>query len=426
MPTIIVIGGQWGDEGKGKVVDYLSAAYQPEVGVRFNGGPNAGHSIENEFGKFVLHQVPATIFDPNALSIMGNGVVIDLWELTEEIKTLERSGVDCSGLRISDRAHLIMPWHKVRDRVEERTRAGHKIGTTGRGIGPAYSDKFAREGLRVVDLLASDWRDRVVQRFRRQSELIGRELLRESVSLGSFLASIEQVFSPLRTKVVQTEALLANYVQANILLEGAQGTLLDPEFGSYPMVTSSLPTRLGAYQGSGVAPRSTDVVLGVFKGYATRVGEGPFPTELCNQQGEDLRQAGIEFGATTGRPRRTGWFDAVLARYACQINGFTGLVLTKSDVLDTMETVKICTGYKLDGSLIDYPPTDITELEKCEPVYEEIEGWQTPTNEIRKLVDLPFDMKRYIERIEELVGVSVDLISIGPKREETIEVRPLN
>lgn len=407
MTTVIVIGGQWGDEGKGKIVDYLAHLFRPDFGVRFNGGPNAGHSIDNELGQFVLHQVPSTILTPGGLAVLGNGVVIDPGALLTEVQELQAKGVDPDRVRISDRAHLILPEHKQRDQSEERLRGEKKIGTTGRGIGPTYADKAARTGVRVADLLLGP------------------------LEAGDFsLQSWEELLwfgETVRDRVVSSERLLAEARMSakSLLLEGAQGVLLDVDFGTYPRVTSSSTTRAGAYSGSGLTPDSSEVILGVFKSYVTRVGEGVFPTELPIEEANQLRELGAEYGATTGRPRRIGWFDAVLGRYAQQINQFSHLVLTKCDVLDQMPEIKICTAYRFRGDQIDYPPATEAGLLQCEPVYQTLPGWRTPTDQVRKVADLPREFRSYCNLIEELVGAPIGLISVGKRREETIEVNKL-
>lgn len=428
MTTTIVIGGQWGDEGKGKIVDYLASEINPDFGVRFNGGANAGHSIENNLGSFVLHLIPATIFTPGAISVIGNGVVIEPGALLVEMKKLVEKGVDISGLRISDRCHLIMPWHRLRESAEEAARGKEKIGTTGRGIGPCYADKAAREGFRVADLSAKGGWELL-------EDLYNRNLKRLPVELHGSMPALEQLQKMLRDfdrqiagRVIQTEALLwkARLQGKQLLLEGAQGVLLDVDFGTYPRVTSSSTTRLGAYHGTGLPPSDDEVVVGIFKGYVTRVGEGAFPTELNDQNGHKLREIGHEYGATTGRARRCGWFDAVQARYAHRLNDFSWIVLTKNDVMDTFGTIRICVAYNLDGVELVTPPTTDRDLAKCVPVYQDMPGWQTPTSHIRHFADLPIAMQNYCRRLEELVGVQIGMISVGPKREETIKLATIS
>lgn len=427
MPTIIIVGGQWGDEGKGKIVDYIASSVKPDFGVRFNGGANAGHSIENNYGKTVLHLIPSTVFTPSVLSVIASGVVIDPTELLKEINELNSLEVDTSNLRISDRAHLVMPWHKARDRAEERLRQknGQRIGTTGRGIGPCNGDKVSREGLRVGDLFQTpaylEQRVRWLHKLNEERLIGTEEELEPFTTVFGWLTWFREQISSF---VVKSEKVLFEADQDGklLLLEGAQGTLLDVEFGTYPKVTSSGTTRLGAYQGIGFVPQGETKVIGVFKGYVTRVGEGPFPTEELGPEGENMRFVGKEFGATTGRPRRCGWFDAILARYANQINGFTSLVLTKTDVMDQFETVKVCTGYRLGEEEFAYPPLVEDEFAECKPVYEEMTGWQTATNNCHKFEELPKPMQTYCQRIEELTGAKISLISVGPAREETIEI----
>jgi adenylosuccinate synthase len=426
MSVIVVVGAQWGDEGKGKVVDLL--AERAQVVVRFSGGDNAGHTVINPYGEFKLHLVPSGIFSPEATCIIGNGVVINPAKLIEEIDQLNKSGVSTSRLVISDRAHLVMPYHLLLDGLEEERRAGGALGTTRRGIGPAFADKVARLGIRAGELLDKEV---LLERLR---FMINYKNITLTKVYGASPLSLDEVYSQychygerLAPYIKETTVILAEALNRGqqILLEGAQGALLDPDFGTYPYTTSSSPLAGGGCLGAGIGPTSIDYVLGVFKAYCTRVGSGPMPTELHDETGNLIRERAHEYGATTGRPRRCGWFDAVAARFSQRINGFTGVAITRLDVLDVLPSLKICTAYKLDGKTIDNFPASIAELERCQPVYEELDGWQTSTSHIRKYDKLPPKAQQYIERLEELISCPVNLISVGSAREQTIEVRPV-
>ena len=426
MPVIVIIGAQWGDEGKGKVVDQL--AERAQMVVRFSGGDNAGHTVINPYGEFKLHLVPSGIFSTEATCLIGNGVVINPARLIEEIGQLNQSGVDTSRLVISNRAHLVMPYHLLLDGLEEESRAGNAIGTTRRGIGPAFADKVARLGIRAGDLLDKKL---LFERLRSVMEYKNKLLIKV---YGASPLSIDEVYGQycqygerLAPYIKETVTLVQTAIARNeiVILEGAQGALLDPDFGTYPYATSSSPLAGGACLGSGISPTNIDRVLGVFKAYCTRVGGGPFPTELEDETGNLIRERAHEFGTTTGRPRRCGWFDAVAARFSHQINGFTGIALTRLDVLDNLPQLKICVAYKLDGKTIDYFPASATDLEKCQPVYEELDGWQTDTTHIRKFNELPAEAKKYITRLEELIGCRMNIVCVGPRREQTIQARPV-
>ena len=426
MPAIAVIGGQWGDEGKGKVVDLL--AQKAGIVVRFSGGDNAGHTIVNPYGEFKLHLVPSGIFAPHATSIIGNGVVINPAVLLDEIDQLNQHGVDASRLFISDRAHLIMPYHLLLDGLEEKLRGGKALGTTGKGIGPAFADKIARAGIRTVDLLDKeillerlrfilDYKNAILTKVHGVSPLSLDEVYEQYCQYGERLAPY----------IRETIAMLAEALdrEEKVLLEGAQGALLDPDFGTYPYTTSSSPLAGGSCLGSGLPPTRISRVIGVFKAYCTRVGSGPLPTELKEETGELIRERAHEYGTTTGRPRRCGWFDAVAARYSTRINGFTGAAITRLDVLDILPRLKICVGYKLDGQDIDYFPATSAALERCQPVYEELDGWQSPTSHIREYGQLPLKARQYIARLEELASCPASLISVGASREQTIFCQPI-
>jgi len=426
MPVIAVIGAQWGDEGKGKVVDLL--AQQARVVVRFSGGDNAGHTVVNPYGKFGLHLVPSGIFSPKAVCIIGNGVVINPAVLLTEIDQLNERGVDTSRLFISDRAHLIMPYHVLLDGLEEELRGGKALGTTRKGIGPAFSDKAARLGIRTGDLLDKeaflerlrsvlDYKNTILTKIYGVSPLSLDEIYSQYCQYGERLAG------HIRETVIMLEEALDR--EELVLLEGAQGALLDPDFGTYPYTTSSSPLAGGGCLGTGLSPTRISRILGVFKAYCTRVGSGPLPTELKDETGDLIRERAHEYGTTTGRPRRCGWFDAVVARHSTRINGFTGAAITRLDVLDSLPQLKICVGYKLDGREIDYFPASVADLSKCQPVYEELPGWQSSTSDIRQYEQLPVQARQYVARLEELVACPINIISVGAEREQTIHKLPI-
>ena len=421
MPVVAVIGGQWGDEGKGRVVDLL--AQQAHMVIRYSGGNNAGHTVINDRGTFKLHLVPAGIFNPETINIIGTGVVVDPAALLEELTMLAEANVTFDNLYISDRAHVIMPYHREQDRIQESLRGDGRIGTTGRGVGPAYSDKMERIGIRMGDLLQSE---HLLQR-------VGRALDAKQAMLQAYGGNIPQL-PALHEQFLDYGQQLARYIrptqplvqqslhqQQRILLEGAQASMLDVDWGTYPYVTSSAPGAAGACQGSGIGPRHLSRVLGVYKAYTTRVGGGPYPTELTDEIGSTLRERGHEYGTTTGRPRRCGWFDAVAARYVAELNSVDYIVWTKLDILDTLPTIKVCTGYRLNGQLIDYMPSSIAELSQVEPIYEELPGWLSPTDTARSYDDLPPNAKAYLRRLEELIGVPTAIISVGPARDSSVE-----
>ncbi|CAA9590223.1 MAG: Adenylosuccinate synthetase [uncultured Thermomicrobiales bacterium] len=422
MPARLVIGGQWGDEGKGKIVDAL--AEQAAVVVRATGGNNAGHTILNPLGKFKMHLVPAGVFHPQATSIIGNGVVIDPKGLLDELAILKRAGVDTPRLRISDRAHLVMPWHPLIDKLEEQQRGGSAIGTTGRGIGPAYADRASRTGVRVADLrdeafLTAKVNDLVERKNKILSlydapPLDARQILEECFS---FAEQLEQYIAP--TEMLVQDALDRG---EEVLVEGAQAALLDLDFGTYPYVTSSFPTAAGSCAGAGIAPTQVRETLAVFKAYSTRVGGGPFPTELADATGDHIRERGQEYGTTTGRPRRCGWFDAVAGRYVVRLNDVERIALTRFDILDTLPELRICVGYEANGTKIDHPPAGEGQWSGITPIYETLPGWQSDTSAARSLDELPAAARRYIERIEGSLGARVALIGVGPSREQMIRV----
>ncbi len=420
MPVIVVIGAQWGDEGKGKIVDLL--AEQAKMVVRFSGGNNAGHTVINNLGKFALHLVPSGIFYPHTTCIISNGVVLDPVALFKEMDELASRGVggDFSRLIISDRTNLIMPYHTLIESLEEKTLGSKAIGTTGRGIGPAFTDKAARYGIRAGDLLNVEYfRERLSQVLEIKNRIIEGAYGAEPLSLDEVYDKYMEYGRRLASHIKETTKIIGDAVKRGdpVMLEGAQGALLDPDFGTYPFVTSSSPMGL---VGAGIGPSQIKKVYGVFKAYCTRVGNGPMPSELKDDLGEKLREHAQEYGATTGRPRRCGWFDAVAARHSSRINGYTGAIITKLDILDAFEKIRICTAYKLGGKIIDYFPSDISELERCQPVFEELPGWNTPINDIREYARLPRNTRRYIKRLEEIIGSPVKLISVGAIREQSI------
>ena len=426
MPAYAVIGGQWGDEGKGKVIDYLAG--KVDAVVRYAGGNNAGHTVVNEKGEFQLHLAPSGVCWPAVYGIIGNGVVVDPEALLAELAGLAAQGIDTARLRISERAHVIMPYHILLDGLEEESKGDAAIGTTGRGIGPTYVDKAARTGIRVGDLLSPEsLRPQLEQTLAFKNQLITRIYGGEPLELEAVLAQALDWGNQLRPYVAATEQMVQDLLEQgkNVLLEGAQGTLLDLDHGSYPYVTSSSPSIGGACTGLGLNPQAIAGVVGVYKAYSTRVGGGPMPTELIGPVGDELREKAQEYGVTTGRARRVGWFDAVAGRYSQQINGFTGMVLTRLDILDGFESVKICTGYRAGGQDVTRFPSDTRLLEQCQPVYAEMPGWSEPTASATEWSQLPANARAYVQRLQELVGCPAQLISTGPRRHETILVAPV-
>ncbi len=422
MANIIVVGAQWGDEGKGKIVDLLTE--HAGVVARFQGGHNAGHTVVIGDEQFILHLIPSGILHEGKICLIGNGVVVDPAALIEEINALKARGLNVNGrLFISDNAHLIMPYHVAIDKAAEKSKGKELIGTTGRGIGPCYVDKMARTGIRVGDLLRPDtFKDKLGKNLKNINLLMQHIYQSKTFDTDEIFSAYMSYAEQLRPLIQDTEYLVSSYLDKgrNILLEGAQGTLLDVDHGTYPFVTSSSPTAGGACAGLGIGPTRISGVLGIIKAYTTRVGEGPFPTEQSNEIGENLRAKGGEYGATTGRARRCGWLDGVSARYAVRINGLTGLALTKLDVLDDMAEIKVCTGYTLDGKEIVSVPHDSAAIEAVEPVYDTLPGWQESTVGITKFEDLPDNARAYISYIENLVGTPVDMVSTGQKRDEII------
>ena len=424
MSVTAIIGAQWGDEGKGKIVDLLATS--ASAVVRFSGGDNAGHTVINPYGEFKLHIVPSGIFNSGVICIIGNGVAINPIVLLEEIDNLQKHSVDTSKLFISDRAHLIMPYHTLLDGLEEERRGKGAIGTTRKGIGPVFADKIARLGIRTCDLLnKKEFRSRLSSILESKNAILTKIYNAPPLSLEEIYEQYCSYGERLGTFIRNTGQILQEMLsqKRKIILEGAQGTMLDPDFGTYPYVTSSSPLAAGSSTGSGISPKKIDQVIGVFKAYTTRVGGGPMPTELKDKTGEFIRNRAHEYGATTGRPRRCGWFDAVAGHFSTQINGFSSIALTRLDVLDALDSVKICTGYQADGDILKNFPSDVAILEKCQPIYDELPGWRKETSTIRHIKHLPTQARRYISRLEELLSCPMSIISVGASRDQTIMVK---
>ncbi|GAA4821197.1 adenylosuccinate synthase [Tomitella cavernea] len=422
MPAIVLIGAQWGDEGKGKATDLLGGRVQWVV--RYQGGNNAGHTVVLPNGdNFALHLIPSGILTPGVGNVIGNGVVVDPAVLLDELAGLEDRGVDTSSLLLSADAHLLMPYHVAIDKVTERFLGNRKIGTTGRGIGPCYQDKIARVGVRAADVLDEKiLTQKVEAALELKNQILVKVYNRRALDPQQVVEDVLEQAERFRHRIADTQMTLGAALERgdNVLLEGSQGTLLDVDHGTYPYVTSSNPTAGGAAVGSGIGPTRITTVLGILKAYTTRVGSGPFPTELFDEWGEYLAKHGGEVGVTTGRSRRCGWFDAVIARYATRINGITDYFLTKLDVLSGLETVPICVGYEIDGKRVDEWPMTQTDIHHAVPVYEELPGWFEDITHIRSFEELPANARRYVERIEELAGAPVSCIGVGPGRDETI------
>lgn len=429
MTVVALIGGQWGDEGKGRIVDALAS--QVRLVVRYGGGNNAGHTVMNEFGTFRLHLVPSGIFDPNTVNVIANGVAIDPKVLIDELDGLRERGISTERLFISDRAHIIMPYHIIQDQLQEESRGVNKIGTTRRGIGPVYADKMARIGIRAGDLVHEET---LLERLRAVLDEKNRMLTRlynaEPIALMDTFLMFLDYGRRLSDHITDVHPIIHRAIDKDmpILLEGAQGALLDVDHGTYPYVTSSPPGAAGACQGAGIGPTHLHSVIGVYKAYTTRVGEGPFPTEVDGAIAETLCQAGTpwaEVGTTTGRPRRVGWFDAVMARYAAEINGIDTISITKLDVLDTLPNINVCVGYRRGDLVLEHPPANIAVLDMVEPVYEELPGWQKPTGHIRHFADLPDEAQDYVARISQFIGARLGIIGVGPGRDQTIVVNTI-
>lgn len=424
MPTLVVVGMQWGDEGKGKIIDYL--AKKADIIVRYQGGSNAGHTVIVNGEKYIFHLIPSGILYPDKKCVIGNGVVIDPQALIEEIEYLKNKGVSFNNnLFISENAHIIIPYHRILDEEREKMRT-KKIGTTHRGIGPCYTDKVGRVGIRVIDFLDREtFREKLKRNLEEKNFLFKYYYKRPEVDIQEILRTYGNLRNKIKNFVTDTSKFLNESIKAGkyVLFEGAQGTHLDIDFGTYPFVTSSNPISGGACTGAGVGPNRIEKVLGVVKSYTTRVGVGPFPTEFPEKLQEKIRAKGNEFGATTGRPRRCGWFDAVLARRSIEINGIDGIAVTKLDVLDGEEKLKICVGYKYRGKKLDYFPTLLRIMEKVEPIYEELPGWKESTKDAKNFEDLPKNAQKYLKRLEELLGVPIFIISIGTERDKTIVLK---
>ena len=420
MKIDILLGLQWGDEGKGKVVDVLTPHY--DVIARFQGGPNAGHTLEFNNIKHVLHTIPSGIFHPEKINIIGNGVVIDPIVFQKEIEDLEKIGAEpAKNLFISKKAHLILPTHKWLDAMLEEEKGSQKIGSTLKGIGPTYTDKTARNGFRICDLIAPDFLNKFEILYKKHTDLLAKNAYKPQDSMEMACAEwLNSLKTILRFPLIDSEYEVNDYLREGkkVLAEGAQGTLLDIDFGSYPFVTSSNTVAAGACTGLGVAPNQTGRVIGIVKAYCTRVGSGPFPTELFDETGETLRKQGQEFGATTGRPRRCGWLDLVALKYSIMINGVTEIVLTKSDVMDNFDTINICTAYRIDNKIVDRFPSEIDD--KIIPVYQEFKGWKQNLSNTNNYEELPQKFKEYIGFIEQETGIHVSIVSTGPNRNQTI------
>lgn len=420
MTSVVVVGTQWGDEGKGKITDFLSA--NAEVIARYQGGDNAGHTIVIDGKKFKLHLIPSGIFFPEKISVIGNGVVINPKSLVKELAYLHEEGVTTDSLRISDRAHVILPYHIELDRLQEEAKGDNKIGTTIKGIGPAYMDKAARVGIRVADLLERDvFAERLRINLEEKNRLFTKLYNAPALSFDDIFEEYYEYGQQIKQYVTDTSVILNDALDngKRVLFEGAQGVMLDIDQGTYPFVTSSNPVAGGVTIGSGVGPSKIDKVVGVCKAYTSRVGDGPFPTELSDEIGDRIREVGHEYGTTTGRPRRVGWFDSVVMRHSRRVSGITNLSLNSIDVLSGLDTVKICVAYDLDGERIDYYPASLEQLKRCKPIYEELPGWSEDITGVRHLDELPENARNYVRRVGELVGVRISTFSVGPDRDQT-------
>ena len=426
MPAIVLVGAQWGDEGKGKATDILGG--DVDYVVRYQGGNNAGHTVVIGDQSYALHLLPSGVLSPDVVPVIGNGVVIDPGVLLEEIDGLRARGVTCDRLLISANAHLIMPHHKALDKVSERYLGKARIGTTGRGIGPAYGDKIARMGIRVQDLLDPGiLRQKLELALRDKNQILAKVYNRRAIEIEPIIEEYIAYGERLRPHIADTALVINKALEEDklVLLEGAQGTLLDVDHGTYPFVTSSSPTAGGACAGSGVGPTRVTKVIGILKAYTTRVGSGPFPTELLDETGDWLRTTGHEYGVTTGRNRRCGWFDAVIARYATRVNGVTDYFLTKLDVLSGLEKVPVCVAYDVDGERCDELPMTQTGFHHAKPVYEHLDGWQEDISECKAFDDLPKKAQAYVRALEEMSGAPISAIGVGPGRDQTLQLRSL-
>ncbi|MDD6793992.1 MAG: adenylosuccinate synthase [Clostridiaceae bacterium] len=428
MSAFIVLGAQWGDEGKGKLTDYL--AEEANDVVRFQGGNNAGHTVEVGDKQYKLHLIPSGILYDDKLNVIGNGVVLDPQALFEEIGYLEGEGVRVTPdkLLISDRAHLIMPYHKVLDKLKEKARGKNDIGTTGKGIGPCYTDKIERSGIRVCDLMHEEvFEEKLRQNMEIKNAYITKVYGGEALDVEEILAQYKEYAKKLRPFVQDTSVKIYDEIKAGktVLFEGAQGMLLDIDYGTYPYVTSSNTTAGGVSNGVGIGPNMITNAVGIAKAYTTRVGKGPFPTELNDEIGEWIRNEGHEYGVTTGRARRCGWLDLVIVKTAVRVSGLTSLAVTKIDTLAGLDKINVCVGYKFDGKIIDYFPASLEDLAKCEPIYEVFDGWDKSVADARSYDELPENAKKYLKRISEFTDTRISIVSVGPKRDQTIRVAEL-
>jgi adenylosuccinate synthase len=426
MPAIVLVGAQWGDEGKGKATDLLGG--RVDYAVRYQGGNNAGHTVVIGDESYALHLLPSGVLSPEVIPVIGNGVVIDPEVLLAEIDGLAERGVSCDRLLISANAHLIMPHHRALDKVTERYLGSARIGTTGRGIGPAYGDKVARTGIRVQDLFDPGiLEQKLTLVLREKNQVLTKVYNRRGIDATAVAAEYLGYGERMRPYLADTALVLNRALDdgRTVLLEGAQATQLDVDHGTYPFVTSSSPTAGGACAGSGIGPTKITKVIGIIKAYTTRVGAGPFPTELLDEQGEWLRKTGGEFGVTTGRPRRTGWFDAVIARYATRVNGITDYFLTKLDVLSGLPKVPVCVAYDVDGARHDEIPMTQTEFHHAAPIYEYLDGWWEDLSEVTEFAGLPRNAQAYVRAVEEIIGAPVAAVGTGPRRDQTLQLRPL-
>jgi len=424
MSTLVIVGTQWGDEGKGKVTDYL--AEKADVVVRYQGGNNAGHTVEKEGVQYKLHLIPSGILYKDKICIIGNGVVLDPLSLIKEIKILKDQGIEVKNLKISDRAHLVFPYHIKQDEIEEMLKGKNDIGTTKRGIGPCYMDKSERIGIRVCDLLKPNvLKEKLKNNIEKKNKLFKDLYKAEGFNFDEIYNSYLTYSDILKPYIADTTVLLYDLIKngKKILFEGAQGTLLDLDLGTYPFVTASHPISGGVTVGAGIGPNMINEVLGVVKSYTTRVGKGPFPTELFDKDGDYLREKGHEYGTTTGRPRRCGWLDMVILRYSIRVSGITHLALTKLDTLSGLKKIKICTGYKFNGMTIKDFPASLEDLAEYEPIYQEFDGWDKDIQDAKCFEDLPYNAQKYVKFIEEYAQVKISLISVGPGRKQTIFLR---
>lgn len=421
MSAVVITGTQWGDEGKGKIVDYLAS--QADVVVRFQGGSNAGHTVAVNGEEYKLRLLPSGILYENATCVIANGVVFDPEVFISEVDAMKSRGISTENIRLSNRAHVVMPYHKLFDELNEQSRGDKKIGTTKRGIGPCYIDKDDRIGIRVCDLIdREEFAEKLKNVLEQKNFILQKVYNHEPLDYKKILNEYEGYAEKIRPYVCDTISFLNDELDAGkkILFEGAQATMLDIDYGTYPYVTASHPISGGVGVGAGVAPKKIDKVFGVVKAYCTRVGEGPFPTEQLNEIGDKLREAGHEFGTVTGRPRRTGWLDACVVKYAGQLSGIDYMAVTRLDILDSFDEIKMCVGYKLDGKILNEIPASLKILAKVEPVYETFEGWKTDISKIRNYDELPANAKKYLERMAEVTKIDLGIVSVGPNRNQTI------